>query len=108
MRGGGRACVRIGVPLAAALALAGCGWPGLIAGALSTPTSADDASTNVAIADGIAYVARSAQGIERIDLATGARASFAPPAPADRIDDVAVADGFVFALDATPPGHLLV
>jgi hypothetical protein len=94
--------------LATALALGGCGWPGLIAGALTTPTSADDASTNVAIANGVAWVARSARGVERIDLATGKRSRTMPSAPADRIDDVAVSDGFLFALDASPPGHLFV
>jgi hypothetical protein len=94
--------------LAAALALGGCGWPGLIAGALTTPTSVDDASTNVAIASGVAYVARSTRGIERIDLADGKRSLTSPPTPVDRIDDVAVSDGLLFALDATPPGHLVV
>jgi hypothetical protein len=96
------------MPLAAGLALGACGWPGLISGALTTPTSADDASTNVALEDGVAWVARSAAGIERIDLASGGRVSIAPPSPADRIDDIAVADGLVFALDATPPGYLVV
>jgi hypothetical protein len=100
--------LRIGAPLAAALALGGCGWPGLIAGALTTPTSGDDASTNLSIARGIAYVARSAAGIERIDLASGRRMLVAPSPPADRIDDIALADGLLFALDATPPGHLVV
>ena len=108
MVGGGFKCVRIGLPLAAALVLGGCGWPGLISGALTTPTSDDDASTNVAIAGGVAFVARSAKGIEQIDLASGRRAATAPPSPADRIDDVATADGLVFALDATPPGYLIV
>jgi hypothetical protein len=90
------------------LALGACGWPGLIAGAVATPTSTDRASTNVTIAGGIAFVASSARGIERIDLGTGERRFLAPPAPADRIDDVASADGLVFALDATPPGYLVV
>lgn len=99
---------RIGGVLATALVVGACGWPDLIAGALSTPTSVDDASANVMIADGAAYVARSVRGIERIDLASGKRTLTAPPMPADRIDDLAVADGLLFALDATPPGHLLV
>jgi hypothetical protein len=98
----------IGGPLGLVLALGGCGWLGLIAGALATPTSGDDASTNVAISAGVAYVAHSVGGVERIDLATNTRTRFAPPAPADRIDDVAIADGFLFALDATPPGYLVV
>lgn len=108
MRSSGRASVSIGVPVAVALGLGGCGWPGLIAGALATPTSGDDASTNVVIADGVAYVAHSTAGIERVDLATGARTASAPRKPADRIDDIAVADGLVFALDAAPPGYLVV
>jgi hypothetical protein len=57
--------------------------------------------------DGAAYVARSARGIERIDLRSGKRTSTMPPASVDRIDDLAVSDGLLFALDATPPGHLL-
>lgn len=88
--------------------LPGCGWPGLIAGALATPTSDDDAATNVAIAGGTAWVARSASGLERLDLDSGASRRFRAPAPADRIDDIAVADGLLFALDAAPPGNLLV
>ena len=98
----------VAIALGCALCLGSCGWPGLIAGALSTPTSVGDASSNVAIADGVAFVAHSTLGIERIDLATGRRVFTAPPMPVDRIDDVAVADGLLFALDATPPGHLLV
>lgn len=91
---------------AATLALGACGWPGLIAGAVSTPTSADDASTNVAIAHGVAYVARSARGIERIELRSGRRVMSPVPVHSDRVDDLAVADGLLFALDATPPGRL--
>ena len=98
----------LAVALGCALILGGCGWGSLIAGALNTPTSVAEASSNVAIANGVAYVAHSTQGIERIDLATGRRTLTAPPMPVDRIDDVAVADGLLFALDATPPGHLLV
>jgi hypothetical protein len=105
--GGGRSAY-LGLSGTATLLLGGCGWLGLAAGALSTPTSADDASTNVVLDGGAAWVARSARGIERIDLATGERREFAPTEPADRIDDVAVADGLLFALDATPPGHLQV
>jgi hypothetical protein len=97
-----------GCALATTLAVGGCGWPGLIAGAATTPTSVDDASTNVAIAGGVAWVARSTRGIERIDLSNGKRSLTAPSAPADRIDDVAVSDGLLFALDASPPGELFV
>jgi hypothetical protein len=94
--------------MAGAVAAASSGWLGLVAGALATPTSADDAATNVAIADGVAYVARSTRGLDVVALDAGTHHALPPPAPTDRIDDVAVADGLLFALDATMPGHLLV
>jgi hypothetical protein len=94
--------------LAGTVAAAGSGWLGLVAGALSTPTSADDASSNVALDDGVAFVARSARGLDIVALDRGTHRAVPPLAPADRIDDVAVADGLLFALDATAPGHLLV
>jgi hypothetical protein len=94
--------------LAGTVAAAGSGWLGLVAGALSTPTSVEDASTNVAIADGVAFVAHSARGFDVVAIDAGRHRVVPPPAPADRIDDVAVADGLLFALDATPPGFLLV
>src|SRR5687768_13706791 len=72
------------------------------------PVAAARARTQVVVADGRAFVAAGAEGIEVIDLGTAQRVALVPPpAPADRIDDLAVADGWLFALDATPPGHLL-
>jgi hypothetical protein len=104
-----RACLWLGgLAAAALLAVFGRGWPGLIAGAIATPTSAQDAATNVALHDGIAYAARSARGLEAIDATRGTRRTWRPVAPADRVDDVAIADGLLFALDATPPGYLTV
>lgn len=65
--------------------------------------------TQVVVDGDRAYLAAGRDGIEIVDLGTGARVALIPPAaPADRIDDVAVADGLLFALDATRPGHLLV
>jgi hypothetical protein len=53
-------------------------------------------------------VAAGTDGIEVVDLARQERRRLLPPdAPADRIDDLAIADGWLFALDATPPGHLM-
>jgi hypothetical protein len=90
----------------AALALGGCNWATLAVGALTTPTSVADASTNVAVQDHYAYAARSAKGIEIIDLDDGRRRRLAPSQPGDHVDDIAVADGLLFALDATAPGYL--
>ncbi len=61
------------------------------------------------IADGATYLAAGADGLEVRALAGRmAVIRFAVPAGVDRIDDIALADGFLFALDATSPGHLAV
>lgn len=66
------------------------------------------ARTQVVVDGDRAYVAAGTDGIEVVDLLAAKRAALVPvPPPADRIDDVALADGWLFALDATPPGHLM-
>lgn len=72
-------------------------------------TARAKARTQVVVDGDRAYLAAGRDGVEIVDLGTGARVALIPPAaPADRIDDVAVADGLLFALDATRPGHLSV
>jgi len=94
----------------ATLLAGGCNWVGLAFGALTTPTSVDDASSNVAIRGHYAYVARSGKGIEIIDIDDGRddgeRRAVPPTLPANRVDDLAIADDLLFALDATSPGYL--
>ena len=105
---------RLRVPLAGAAlalglaALLGNRWLALAWNAVDYPTAAPSARTQIVVDGGRAYVAAGAEGIEVVDLATQERRALVPPqAPADRIDDLAVADGWLFALDATPPGHLM-
>jgi len=89
-------------------ALLGHRWLALGWNAWHYPTAASAARTQVAVQGGYAYLAAGAEGIEVIDLATQKRSILLPPeAPADRIDDLAAADGWLFALDATPPGYLM-
>jgi hypothetical protein len=94
---------------AAALgALLGHRWLELGWNAWRYATAESAARTQVVVAQGRAWVAAGADGIEVVDLAAGERmAILRLPAPADRIDDLALADGMLFALDATPPGHLI-
>jgi hypothetical protein len=107
--GGRRA--RIWVVVVAALGVAaalGHRWLDLGWQAWHYAVAAPTARTQLVVADGRAYVAVGVDGIEVVDLATAQRVALVPPpAPADRIDDLAAADGWLFALDATPPGHLL-
>jgi hypothetical protein len=101
----GLTCAALALGLAA---LAGHRWLALGWNAWRYPTAKAAARTHVVVDGGHAYVAAGAEGIEVVDLATPGRRRLVPPvAPADRIDDLAVADGWLFALDATPPGHLM-
>lgn len=55
------------------------------------------------------FFAAGAEVIEAVDTRTKALLQEEPVmAPLDRIDGLAVADGFLFALDATPTGYLQV
>jgi hypothetical protein len=98
-------CTALALGLAVLL---GHRWVALGRNAWNYPVAAPSARTQVAVDGGHAYLAAGAEGIEVVDLATRKRSALVPPAaPADRIDDVAIADGWLFALDATPPGHLI-
>ncbi|MFL6237417.1 MAG: hypothetical protein ACJ76N_30130 [Thermoanaerobaculia bacterium] len=98
-------CAALALGLAALL---GHRWLALGWNAWHYPVAPSSARTQVLVAGGLAYLAAGAGGIEVVDPATHQRRALVPPeAPADRIDDLAIADGWLFALDATPPGHLM-
>jgi hypothetical protein len=105
-----RASILFVVLLAATIAAgASHRWLALAWNAWRYPTAAPADRTQIVIANQRAYVAAGVDGIEVLDLASTRRVSLLPPtAPADQIDDVAAADGWLFALDATSPGFLLV
>lgn len=66
-------------------------------------------SCNVAIGDGVAYVAAGNSGIVLVDLATQQIAgTMAPPAGTGTVDDVSVDGDLLFTLDAVTPGRLTV
>src|SRR5687767_4635504 len=100
----------VGAGLAVGLAvLLGRRWVALGWQAWNYPAATPSTRTQIAVGGGYAYVAAGAAGIEVIDLAARGRKLLLPPSgPADRVDDLAVADGLLFALDATSPGHLSV
>jgi hypothetical protein len=100
------------VPLTLSLlvlfALAGHRWLALGWNAWHYPIATPSARTQAAVEGGVAYIAAGSDGLEIVDLKTRKRKSLLPPpAPADRIDDVAISDGWLFTLDATPPGYLM-
>lgn len=65
-------------------------------------------ANNVAARQGIAYAALGAAGLAAVDPRTSTVRAQPPPGGTGSVDDVAVADGFLFALDAAPPGFLSV
>ncbi|HEV7508726.1 MAG TPA: hypothetical protein VGS07_27855 [Thermoanaerobaculia bacterium] len=108
MRPKTRTIVLVCVVALSLAALLGHRWLALGWNAWHYPVAVASARTQVVVAGGFAYVAAGAEGIEVVDLAAQRRLRLvAPVAPADRIDDLAVAGVWLFALDATPPGHLM-
>lgn len=90
-------------------ALGGCAWLGLSWGAFSYPTTQSGEAANVALHGDWAYVTRGATGYEVLRASRNARSHvFMPPPGLGSVDDVAVADGLLFLLDARAPGHLRV
>ena len=84
-----------------------CAWLALAWGTLSFPTTVAGEAANVAVAGDFAYASRGAAGIEILRLPDGERRLVAL-AGLESVDDVAAADGLLFALDALPPGALAV
>ena len=87
----------------------GCGWVALGYNSARYPTTAAGESANVVISGTTAYGSLAERGLEVVDLTTARRIrTLSPPAGSESIDDLAVADGLLFVLDARPPGHLAV
>lgn len=92
-----------------AIALLGHRWLLLGWNAARYPTAAPTQRTQAVLWNDRAYIAAGSDGIDVVLTGQSkAVARIAPAPPMDRIDDLAVADGWLFALDATPPGHLQV
>jgi hypothetical protein len=89
--------------------LGACAWIGLTWGALNYPTTQRGETANV-VSDGTwAYATRGAAGLEILNLGGDPvrRYQELPPG-VESADDLALADGLLFVLDARPPGHLAV
>lgn len=101
------ACRR--VPTLLALLATGCGWIALGIGAARYPTTAAGEAANLVVVDAFAYATLAEQGLAVLDARSGEQRALVPPAAgSESVDDLAVADGLLFALDARPPGFLSV
>ena len=89
--------------------ITGCHWVSLGYQALTYPTTTAQGMSNVVILDHFAYLATASKGITILDLDDPNQIGLIqPPSDLDQINDLSIADGFLFALDATPNGHLAV
>lgn len=87
----------------------GCSWIALGYNSLRYPTTSSGESANVVIGGTTAYGSLGEQGLEIVDLRRPERVrTVSPAAGSESVDDLAVADGLLFALDARKPGHLSV
>ncbi len=85
----------------------GCNWIATAKNALTYKTIARGEAANLAMLNSLAYATLAEDGLAILDARTGRRlTTLAPPAGLESVDDVAVADGFLFVLDARPPGHV--
>lgn len=90
-------------------ALAGCDWIALATSAATYGTLAAGEAGNVVATDSLAYATLGDSGIAIVDVSGGRRVALVTaPAGSESVDDVSMADGFLFLLDARPPGHLAV
>jgi len=87
------------------------GWPWIALAyyAATYPTARAGEAQNVAIDGSLAFVALGERGFEVVDATSGTvLQTVPPPRGSESVDDLAVADHLLFALDARPPGHLTV
>lgn len=96
------------IPMLLALLLGGCTWVELAWHALSYPTTRPGESANVVVHGEWAYVTKGPAGIEVVHLGRREPTRVVPVQGGESADDLAVADGLLFVLDARPPGHLTV
>lgn len=82
--------------------------PGIDESSEVTVSFVSQRTNNVAAFDGLAYLARGSAGLGVLDLETRVVRNVTLPSSMRSVDDVSVADGLLFALDASSPGFLAV
>jgi hypothetical protein len=87
----------------------GWSWIALAFSAATYPVTRAGEAANVVIDGPFAFVSLGERGLEIVDTASGKVLEVvSPPAGSESVDDLAIADHLLFALDAHPRGHLSV
>ena len=101
--------MRAFLSVALVLPIVGCNWIELGRNALTYDTIAAGQAANLAVAGDLAYVTLADSGFAVVDLRSGQPLATVPPATgSESVDDIAIADGLAFALDARDTGHVSV
>jgi len=99
--------IRLLLVIVSASVAGGCNWIVTAKNALTYRTIGRGEAANLAILDSLVYATLAEDGLAVIDARTGRRLNtLAPPPGLESVDDLAVADGLLFVLDARAPGHL--
>jgi len=92
--------------LAVAGATGACNWVSLATHSLTYRTTRQGEVSNVVARGELVYATLADDGIAVIDANTGRTLTTVAPPAGETIDDLALADDLLFALDARPPGHV--
>jgi len=99
----------ISAVVVAVLAVCAPPWIALAYHAASYPVTKSGEAANVVVDGAFAYASLAECGFEIVDTDSGKILGVvAPPPNSESVDDLAIADGLLFVLDARPPGHLSV
>jgi hypothetical protein len=93
------------------LALTGsaCNWISLAKNSLTYREVRRGEAANLVAVDSLIYATLAEDGLAVLDARSGTTlATIAPPPGSESIDDLALAEGLLFVLDARKPGHLSV
>lgn len=86
-----------------------CNWLALAQNSLTYRTVQRGETANVAALGSTVYATLAEDGLAVVDAVAGQTIATLPPARgSESVDDIAIAEGLLFVLDARPPGHLSV
>lgn len=94
--------------LGVAWASGACNWVSLAKNSLRYRTTQRGETGNLVAREAVVYATLAEDGIAVVDATTGRRLTTIAPPAGESIDDLALADDLLFALDARPPGRLSV